>query len=116
MLKKVKTYFGEIKEAEKLERRSLQKWEEQGTMEEALKVFKLQKRKKRNNAIAVATYLTGFGGLLAYANHESTKQIKQQKQQQQDEAFYNQVSEADVIIERNIELLEEADEQLRIAE
>lgn len=82
MLNKVKAYFGEIREAEKLERRNMKKWEENGTMEEALKVFKLQKRKQRNNAIAGFAYLAGLAGLLAIANSQATKETKQRKAEQ----------------------------------
>ena len=73
MMNKVKAYFGEIKEAEKLERRSMKQWEEKGTKEEALKVFKLQKRKQRNNTIAGLVSIGIYGSLMAYVMNETKK-------------------------------------------
>lgn len=49
MLKKMK----EINELEKLERRTKQEWETQGTKEEAIQVIEFKKKKRRNNEILI---------------------------------------------------------------
>lgn len=104
MLKAVRNYFGEIREAEKLQRRSMKKWEAEGTKEEAIKVLKLQKRKQRNNLIAGLTSAAVYTGIMAYAVQQQKKLFST------DEEFYNKESMDDVILESRIEAVEAAEE------
>jgi hypothetical protein len=77
MFKKVMNYVREIGKAERLERRSIKEWEEKGTIEEAVKVFKMQKTKERSNTIAGLVY-TGAIVASAGAAYLNSKKLKRE--------------------------------------
>lgn len=70
-------YAKEIREAEKLEARSIKEWKENGTTEEAIKVLKMQKDKKRNNTILGLVYTAAWAGLMIYINQKEKTERKQ---------------------------------------
>jgi hypothetical protein len=76
MLKKVMNYVKGIREAEKLEVRSIKEWKKKGTTEEAIKVLKMQKDKKRNNTIAGLVYAAVWTGVAIYLNRKDNHEQK----------------------------------------
>jgi hypothetical protein len=96
VLERAKKYFKEINEMEKLGKRSIKEWEEVGTKEEAIKVFKFQKRKERNKNIANMINLGLYGGIILYAYIDEFKKTKKQQVKEQkvvELAEYKKVNE-----------------------
>lgn len=77
MFKKCMNYLKGIREAEKLEARSIKVWKEEGTTEEAIKVLKMQKDKKRNNMIGGLVYAAAWAGVMYYINRKEKQAVEE---------------------------------------
>ena len=85
-MNKVKKYFKDIRECEKLERRSSKEWKKQGNFDEAIRLIEFKERKAKNTSRIYLAQVLISGGIIGstilkdkYKKHQGLKELKELK-------------------------------------